>query len=350
MSNVINRNMKFNVDLSPIHDLISKIDGEIIRLVDNTRNRVFSDIDISCIPCDIPQWILDAGHAQECGMAKNAFEKLVKENNNYVTNKYLYFQDCDALLFALQNRFTVVGTLIEEVYKQLSRHADIEDNTFNAAIISDDTSIHTHVCLNSLIINLASSCDLMTKVAFELEAIPNLDFTKYPKKASANITYGKSTNLKDALKQPDTYFAQPRPVPINKVETLRDELIHNGSLDYFYNVYSVMLEEEFVDFVLCPDMDSDGQFVSYNGRKKFYSKDCKTFNEVLPLMVSDVLFLALNTLQLLNSYYSTPYYSNEADNGKYDDVAGQWLKSELKVVKEISEGEKTSGIRPSGLN
>lgn len=334
--------MKFNVDLSPVHALISKIDDEIICLVDNTRNRVFTDIDISCIPCDIPRWILDAGHAQECCMEKSVFEKLVKENNNYVTNKYLYFQDCDALLFALQNRFTIVRTLIEEVYKQLSRHADMEEGTFNAAIIADDTSIHTHACLNSLIINLASSCDIMTKVAFELEAIPSLDFSKYPKKVSANILYGKCTNLPDALKQPNTYFAQPRPVAIKRIETLRDELIHNGSLDYFYNVYSVMLEEEFLEFVLCPDMDSDGQFVSYNGRKKFYSKDCKTFNEELPLMVSDVLILALNTLQLLNSHYSTPFYSNKADEGKYDDVAKQWWKSGIKMLKEMSEGEHTT--------
>lgn len=334
--------MKFDIDLTLVHNLISKIDDEIIRLVDNTRNRVFSDIDIKYIPCAIPQWIIDAGHAQECSIEKSIFEKLVKDNNNYVTNKYLYFHDCDALLFALQNRFTIVGTLIEEVYKQLSRHADIEEGTFNAAVLSDDTSIHTHACLNSLIINLASSCDIMTKVAFELEAIPGLDFSKYPKKVSANILYGKCTNLPDALKQPNTYFAQPRPVAIKRIETLRDELIHNGSLDYFYNVYSVMLEEEFLNFVLCPDMDSDGQFVSYNGRKKFYSKDCKTFNEVLPLMVSDVLILALNTLQLLDGHYSTPYYSNKADEGRYDDVAKQWWKSGIKVLKEMSEGEQTS--------
>lgn len=333
---IFSRSMKFDIDLTLVHNLISKIDDEIIRLVDNTRNRVFSDIDIKYIPCAIPQWIIDAGHAQECSIEKPIFEKLVKDNNNYVTNKYLYFHDCDALLFALQNRFTIVGALIEEVYKQLSRHADIEEGTFNAAVLSDDTSIHTHACLNSLIINLASSCDLMTKVAYELEAIPDLDFTKYPKKVSANITYGKCTNLQEIVKQPDTYFAQPRPVQIKKVETLRDELIHNGSLDYFFNVYSVMLEDEFLDFILCPEFDAEGQFLSYNGRKKFYSKNCKTFNEVLPSMVSDMLALALNTLKMLNNHYSTACYSNDKDDGKYDDVAKQWWKSGINVLKAMN--------------
>lgn len=85
-------------------------------------------------------------------MEKSVFEQLAKENNNYVTNKYLYFQDCDALLFTLQNRLTIFRILTGDVYKQLSRHADMEEGTFHAAIIVDDASIHTHVCMNSIII------------------------------------------------------------------------------------------------------------------------------------------------------------------------------------------------------
>ena len=105
------------------------------------------------------------------------------------------------------------------------------------------------------------------------------------------------------MKKNDTYFAEIRPVPITIIETLRDEIIHNGSLDINYFVYSAMIGDHFIDFIPCPDFTEAGTFSSYNGRKKFYENYDKTFNEELPKIVDDFLKIAINTLQLLNKTY-----------------------------------------------
>jgi hypothetical protein len=295
--------MKFDISLNNVYALSKSIDSEIIVLADILRNRFFSKAEQPFLFDMFPSWIMDAGHSPECGMSKNIFEKIINKNKSHLINKLLYYYDCDALLFGLQNRFSLISTLMEEVYKQLSRTIDVDTKCINAIRIADSTSIHTHTCMNSIFINLASSCDLMTKIAIELELIPTMDFSTYPKMKSSNIQYGNKCKLPDTMKKNDTYFAEIRPVPIAIIETLRDEIIHNGSLDINYFVYSAMIGDSFIDFIPCPDFTEAGTFSSFNGRKKFYENCDKTFNEELPKIVDDFLKIAINTLQLLNKTY-----------------------------------------------
>ena len=295
--------MNFNVNLNIIYGLLGMIENEIIKLADITRNRLFPDKNAESLFDMLPIWIVEAGHSQECALSKEMFKQLVQKFNKPEVNKLLYYYDCDALLFGLQNRFSSINILIEEVYKQLSRHINIDTNTINAGKLSDSTSIHTHACMNSIFINLASSCDILTKVAFELEFMKEVDFSTYPKMRSANITFGNKNRLPLNLRKDNTYFAEVRPISIAIVETLRDEIIHNGSLDFNYYVYSALVDEKIYDWILCPDFTKSGTFTTYNGRKKFYGDGDKTFNEELPKIVENMLTLANNTLKLLNNNY-----------------------------------------------
>lgn len=323
-----------------INSLLRDINTEIVTIHNYMQNRVFNDIDYCAISGSLPVWVRDAGHGQESAMSKALFERMVQENNNYLTNKLLYYHDCEMLVNSLQNRFTIIEELINQVYKVLSPAIDVKMNEYNnVCLYVGSSSIHTHACMNSIFINLASSCDIMTKVAVELGACTSLDFSNYPKMKSLNTMYGDwKKDLPNSLKISGTYYDINQPVAISKIETLRNEIVHNGSLDFNCSVYYGIKDGQIDRWIFCPSFDVSGKFTSFKNRKKFYNGDSRTFNEQLPLMVRDFLAISKRTLEVIRSEYETPYYEDKNDLKKYHSEILNWSKSFVEEAKSRIEG------------
>lgn len=320
-----------------IYSLLGDINTEIVTMHDYMQNRVFNDIDYYAMVDLFPVWTREAGHGQESAMSKAFFERMVQENNNYLTNKLLYYHDCEMLVNSLQNRFTVIEELINQVYKVLSPVIDLKMHEYdNVCYRVDPSSIHTHACMNSIFINLASSCDIMTKVAVELGACSSLDFTNYPKMKSLNTMYGDWKKVLPAsLKAAGTYYDQNPSVAVSKIETLRNEIVHNGSLDFNFTVYYGIKDEQIYKWILFPSFDASGKFTSFKNRKKFYDDGSRTFNEQLPLMVRDFLVIARHTLEVIRAEYNAPYHEDKNDMKKYYSDIMNWAKSFVEVANKI---------------
>lgn len=322
-----------------IYRLLAEINDEIISLHDVVRNKVFNDIDYYGVVDLAKLWFRDAGHSQESALSRGMFEKLVAANDNYITHKFLYYHDCEALVNALQNRFTVVDDLLNKIFQYISPKQKYLIGEYDDVIYSanpDTTVVYSYI--NSIIINLASSCDLMTKIAFELGEMDGLDFAGYPKMVSSSVLYGQAKKLPDALKEEGTYFAPTRPVAVKKVESFRDEIIHNGSTDFYYNVYYGMKDGELESWILWPEFTKEGTFATYNARKKFYGDAQRTLNEQLPKLVKEFLEIALKTLQVVRSQYECSYYENAGDVKKYAKEIMRWTTATVNVLKE--EGDE----------
>lgn len=332
----------FNCIGNEIDCLLNKINNEIITLHDYMLYNILNDIDYYAIVNSIPIWIRNAGHSQESAMGKVLFEKMVHANDNYLTHKLLYYYDCEMLIDSLQNRFTVTEELLNQVYRVLSSTIDLRiDDYENVCYTIDSSSIHTHACLNSIFINLASSCDLMTKIAFELEAIPTVDFSTYPKMRSRNITFGNLSALSDTIKQPGTYFEHPRSKPVAMIETFRDEIIHNGSLDFNYTIYCGNKGNKLYKWILFPDFDESGQFTSYKNRKKFYNDGSRTFNDQLPILMRDFLTIALNTLVVLKDVHYCSCNRDINDLKKNNKEILQWTNTFVRIADaDMKKGKK----------
>ena len=80
-----------------IDDLISKIDLVTVDIHDVLRHNVFTDIDYYKIIPFVPLWIRNAGNSAECITDKKEFEQKCSNNNNYLTNKLLYYHDLELL-------------------------------------------------------------------------------------------------------------------------------------------------------------------------------------------------------------------------------------------------------------
>lgn len=319
-----------------IKSLLSNINMQIVQLHQDVLCNVFTDIDYYQIAGLLPMWLRDAGNSQESAMSKAFFEKVVKRADSYLVNKCLYYYDCEMLVNALQNRFNIVDCMLSQVYDVLTPVLKYEQKDYDNVIftINEETE-RVYAYINSIIINLASSCDIMTKVAAELSDMSKVCYDTYPKMRSANILYGYAKKLPEILKVDGTYFADERPSVITKVETIRDEIIHNGSLDFHALIYYGVKGEESEKWILMPSFNAEGTFTSYNGRKKFYDDATNTWNKGLPLLVKDFLSVALLTLKTVRTAFAKEYYKKPEDLKKYH----KDILSLTKVFYEVAEKE-----------
>ena len=321
-----------------LYRLLSEINLLIVQLHDEVLKNVFTDIDYYKIVGLMPRWIRDAGHCQESAMSRNIFEKLVGANNNYLVHKFLYYHDCEMLVNALQNRFNTVEAMFTQVYDILTPVLRCQYSDYDNVIFTiNENTQRVNAFINTIIINLASSCDIMTKVAIELNGMKTVDYTKYPKMLSANATYGNYKSLPDSLKKDGTYFAISRPTSIVKVETLRNELVHNGSLDFHNLLYCGLKGNDVEKWILVPAFRDDGCFDSFCSRKKFYDDPNRTWNNELPKMVFDFLLVSQATLQLLLKIFSREYYENPEDLNKYHKDILALSESIVKIAEKENE-------------
>ena len=319
-----------------INTLLSDINMQIVQLHQDVLHNVFIDVDYYQIAGLLPMWLRDAGNSQESAMSKVFFEKLVKCGNSYLANKCLYYYDCEMLVNALQNRFNIVDCMLSQVFDVLTPILKYDLKGYDNVIFTiNEESERVNAYINSIIINLASSCDIMTKIAAELSEMGKVKYDTYPKMRSANIQYGYAKKLPEILKVDGTYFAEVRPVVITKVETIRDEIIHNGSLDFHALIYYGVKEGTSEKWILMPSFNVEGTFTSYNGRKKFYDDPMNTWNKGLPLMIIDFLSVALLTLKTVRSVFAKEYYKNSYDLKKYQ----KEILSLSKVFYEVTERE-----------
>lgn len=96
-------------------------------------------------------------------------------------------------------------------------------------------------------------------------------------------------------------FVEP-PI-IRKIETFRNEFVHNGPWDLRCSVYNTAVNGEPADVIIySPDMDEIGNFISSGSRNKFYSQ-ANRINILLPDMIKNATIIVNNTINQLSALY-----------------------------------------------
>ena len=295
-----------------------------VELHDVITKNVFKGIDYYKLVGIAPMWVRDAGHSQESSMTKEKFESLLEYNSNALTHRFLYYHDCEMLMSAFQNRTQAVEHMMNSIFKHISAESRSIKEYEEVILSSCRTDVDLHVFLNSLIITLASSFDLITKVAYELMHMHEVTFEGYPKMKSAKVTYRDRVRLSKDMKVEQTLFAENEPRCIRQIMSLRDEIIHNGSLDFHYSSYHGIIDGKIDDFLFFPEMTESGVLLSHKARRKFYSDYNRTFNAILPKLVCDVLECLRHTLRMLIDKFNCPWHENPNEVLNYEDEISKW--------------------------
>ena len=121
------------------------------------------------------------------------------------------------------------------------------------------------------------------------------DYTSYKPLKCNKIQYGDKRKLKldntpDTLWQRDNF--------IREIESIRNEIIHNGSWQQPQNAYIRLNKGKVIErYVLYPDME-DGHYAKYVNRYHFFSKETK-INDILPQIHQTFFKRLSNTLDAI---------------------------------------------------
>jgi hypothetical protein len=303
--------------------LILSIENQCIDLYETFIQNIFQEIDFHKIKGSIPIWMVDCGISAESSISKKLFENALKNNENKLTHKVLYNYDCDSLVCSLQNRYSMIKNSYLFLDSKLSL-VDLETPTENYATIyytSETTDVFIHI--NNIFITLYSCFDVITKIIIELQKIEQLDFSIYPKMSSKNITFGNKGRIMNFDKTGTIYENSS---VINTVETIRNELIHNGSWENVPKLYQGVLNNKSGNWVLFPDINETGHFEKSNNRNKFFSTDT-TVNETLPYIINESLNRILKTLIQVNKSFYKVHVNSHFDFHIFKDTIKQWYNA-----------------------
>lgn len=289
-----------NKTLRPIYD---KLDS----LIDKGYNLSYVFKDIIFRGCnqfdrdyrEVPCWVSDAGNTAECGWTKEEFETYVMNyyKDDEIVHRWLYYYDCYMLICALCDRFKMIASMLRVFYKHFPSESPCKMEDFKHATVA--VSPQDTICfasVNSIILYLASSFDILSKIYVELRDYEKLDFSKYPKMVSRKVLLRSIVKTNSDIT--GTIFEKPSCV--NTIVNIRNRLVHDGSFDFMQMVYDCYdgpngHSEGTIRF---PDMENS-LFVTSKNRKNFYSQSNR-LNLLLPKLLTEVLDVMETTINKLS--------------------------------------------------
>ncbi|KAF0190239.1 MAG: hypothetical protein FD168_537 [Desulfobulbaceae bacterium] len=269
------------IDALPKHttQIFYDIENSCIGLYDRFQDYIFPDRDRYYTEQGlVQQWVYHLGLDSDFASSKDIFNIWVQE---IVDGKYyghLFLADCQNLIGFIQNRILATRTQYENFYKHLDEVGTSMFCNDGVYWTTGENSIEVFSSLHDLFITMYASLDLITKLAFQFENMPN-DYSKYQKMKSKSILFGNRINI-EAINKDQTIFEENP--SIKTIENLRHELIHNGTWESVPKVHYRIENREITErYIYMPDLTIAGTIEVHVNRKRFFSKENK-INETLP--------------------------------------------------------------------
>lgn len=297
---------KKSTNMNPVdkccQQLSQLVDNSCGKLHDSIRNFLFQGIDYDVINM-APLWVADCGINPEDSCSKDTYEKFRKSATHPVFGRLIYYYDLWSKISAIQDRLQAVINFLRHFYTIVPCVSRYEEEQYtNAAVSSGECETNAYVFLNSIFVAYASVFDLLAKVATEQYKYDDYNFSEYKKMMSAGVLFRKSLKeIDSSLKKEGMLFAEP--AVIRKIETFRNEYVHNGAWGLRCSVYNTVVNGEPGDVVFySPDMDDNGNFVTSGSRNKFYSQGNR-INIQLPEMIMETTKIVDATINQLCALY-----------------------------------------------
>ena len=273
-----------------------------------------------------PQWFRGSGIDSELEVTKECYEQYLqaimygqnddgKDNNiecgQTIANlaapfqpisRYLYLYELHALVGYIQNNIISVQQSIADFYILLAEYKDLgwrllDDDGEHCFLGAGGSCVRIFNALNAIIITINSIFDLIAKLSFETQNMPEHFENKVVKMKCNKIifNYGRNDKCTGKLDIKNTIFEQSK--NIKMVVELRNELIHNSSWQDVNKVYvryknAIRVEK----FILIPDFTEDGQLIRSGNRNHFFSQENK-INLMLPQIISEIMNRIYVTLE-----------------------------------------------------
>lgn len=271
-----------------------ELDSSCIHLYDKFQNLIFEDRDgYHAERGLIPLWVYHAGLDSDLSTGKDRFNTWVQEISNLRYYKHLFLADCHNLIGSIQNRILATKTQFKNFFIQLDEVDAAMFENDGVYWTTGENTVQTFSSLHDLFITMYASLDLLTKLAFQFENMPE-DYTQYQRMKSTGILFSHKNRI-HSIDINYTIFEENRSIKI--IENLRHELIHNGTWESVPKLHYRIENSKIVEkYIYKPDLTEVGTIEVCVNRKRFFSKENK-INEVLPNICSDFWNRVLVTLE-----------------------------------------------------
>lgn len=307
------------------------------KLHNSIREFIFQRIDYSKVDSFMPQWIIDCGISPELSTSKDAYEKFKRHTNYHpIFGLYIYYFDIWCKNAAIQDRLQAVATFLQRFYNIVPYEAKYEECYYTSAgRICGEQETEAHVLLNSIFVAYASIFDLLAKVAVEQFEFGKYDFSQYKKMRSVNTLFNKGLkNIDPSLKEKGLLFSEPS--VIRKIETFRNEYVHNGPWDLRCCIYYTAVNGEPADVVIySPDMDEFGNFITSGSRNKFYSQGNR-INIQLPILLKEATSIIESTIERICTLYQKSTINN-VDEAYTNECIKAIVKYQISLVTNFNK-------------
>ncbi|UII28766.1 hypothetical protein LVD15_10165 [Fulvivirga maritima] len=244
--------------------------------------------------------VLIAGLDSETLIDKVQFERYlkcrIKKGDKIPFLKSLIQNDISSILDTLKN------TLLESIdlyyhFEELldSTNLLVNNNDCGNKVIISKTPKTSLIIglLSSSIIKMMSSLDIVVKYCYALEEKENFNYSKYHK-INNKILFGDAKHLKKIKGVTESISNVSNDIRL--LENLRNDFIHNNSINSFNRIYVKIFNNKVIDkYILIPD-SQDGHFLKSTNRNRFFSNENK-LNEFVPNVYEEVLKKVINTLK-----------------------------------------------------
>ena len=280
------------------------IENNCDNLQNSIREFIFQKIDYSMVGSLMPQWIAACGINPESSTSKDTYEQFKKHANHHpIFGLFIYYFDVSCKNAAIQDRLQAVITFLQKFYNIVPYEAMYEECHYTSAErFSGEQETEAHVLLNSIFVAYASIFDLLAKVAVEQFEFGKYNFSQYKKMRSVNTLFNKGLkNIDPSLKANGLLFSEPS--VIRKIETFRNEYVHNGPWDLKCCIYCTAVNGDPADVIIySPDMDEFGNFITSGSRNKFYLQGNR-INIQLPEIIMETTRIVDATINQLCTLY-----------------------------------------------
>lgn len=281
-----------------------KLDSELVSLYDTLRDAFFESTEEYYHELDLtPIFVQAAGQDSDCALTADEFAQCIQESSfTQLPNCYrhLYLVDCQFLVGSIQNLLVSMEDIFCDFYVRITTLGkSISPSKPNVVMMESSSNVISLVSLlETYFVKAYSILDRFCKIAYELE-YPMADFEKYKKMKSAKVLWGDRKRL-SINHQPGTVFEECE--LIDTIESLRNEVVHNGSWELHPQLFVTYQEGEIVErYLLFPDIDQ-GHLACVKNRKHFFGSNNKV-NERLWQIHSEFAKRVLATAEYINKKY-----------------------------------------------
>ena len=310
-----------------------EIDDICVGLYDTVLKCIFDEVLYYQYSPLEPLWYRQSGIDSESVISKTFYEQYVQEalNGNFnldgisqtmdlilqklkPVSRYIYLYDLHALIGYVQNSVISIMQNVKDFYTMLAEYEDMNIDVWRKEIENDlsrfdekyyfasgGECVKIFNSLSGIVISLCSTFDLLSKLTYEVEHLPQNFGNKLEKFKCNNIifTYERNNRVFGTMDITDTIFETNKNIKL--ISDLRNELIHNSSWQNVNKIYFHYNQNKLIEkFILIPDFDSEGNIVRSGNRNHFFSQENK-INELLPKILDDIMLRIYNTLRKIKS-------------------------------------------------